>query len=63
MSEKNDLSGVHHQTTSILVESDWINQIFDEHGGLVQKVACELPGMNMYMSCHCPEGTVAHLFH
>ncbi|CAD7974972.1 unnamed protein product [Amoebophrya sp. A25] len=53
---------VHHDVLNVVVESDWINRIFDEHGGLLQQIGCDYPQRNMYLSCHVLEGVFNHLF-
>ncbi|CAD7925903.1 unnamed protein product [Amoebophrya sp. A120] len=53
---------VHHETLNILVEDDWINNVFDEHGGLLQQIGCDYPNRSMYLSCHLLESVINHLY-
>eukprot|EP00392_Amoebophrya_sp_AT5.2_P009437 g9465.t1 len=53
---------VHHDTLNVIVESDWINYIFDEHGGLLQQIGCDYPSRSMYLSCHLLESVINHLY-
>jgi len=52
---------LHHEQSTVVVEGDWINNAFDDHGGLVQKVGCEHPDMSFLGGCHMIEGTACHL--
>eukprot|EP00397_Hematodinium_sp_SG-2012_P002639 GEMP01002647.1.p1 GENE.GEMP01002647.1~~GEMP01002647.1.p1 ORF type:complete len:1022 (+),score=168.47 GEMP01002647.1:228-3293(+) len=51
---------LHHEQTTVVVEGDWINNAFDEHGGMVQKIGCEHPEMALMGGCHMLEGTICH---
>jgi hypothetical protein len=53
---------VHHQSVNLVVEDDWVNNIFDDHGGMVQRIYCDLPSKSMYLSCHTMESTLQHLW-
>lgn len=52
---------LHHQSVSLLVENDWVNGIFDNHGGLVQMMSCERSEESLQLACHMLEGTICHL--
>jgi len=52
---------MHHESVTIVVEHDWVNHIFDAHGGLVQMLECERKEQSLLVSCHMLEGTICHL--
>jgi len=52
---------MHHESLTMVVENDWVNHIFDEHGGLVQMMECELKQQAIVAACHMLEGTICHL--
>jgi lipase ATG15 len=58
-----DLSNwMHHQSLTLLVENDWVNGIFDDHGGLVQMMTCDRSQESLELACHMLEGTICHIF-
>ena len=56
------LQHLHHQSLTVTVDADFINYIFDHHGGLLQQINCDLPARSMYLACHTLEGTINHWF-
>lgn len=63
MDPVDDLSSwMHHQSLSLVVENDWVNGIFDDHGGLVQMMTCDRSEESLQLACHMLEGTICHLF-
>lgn len=63
MEHVDDLSSwMHHQSLSLVVENDWVNGIFDDHGGLVQMMTCDKSEESLQLACHMLEGTICHLF-
>jgi len=59
----NDIaSWMHHQSLTLVVENDWVNGIFDDHGGLVQMMTCDRSQESLELACHMLEGTICHLF-
>eukprot|EP00929_Paragymnodinium_shiwhaense_P091773 TRINITY_DN51676_c0_g1_i1.p1 TRINITY_DN51676_c0_g1~~TRINITY_DN51676_c0_g1_i1.p1 ORF type:complete len:1130 (+),score=227.18 TRINITY_DN51676_c0_g1_i1:70-3459(+) len=55
-------SWIHHESLTMIVENDFVNGIFDGHGGLVQTMTCDRSKESVQMACHMLEGTVCHLF-
>merc|ERR1740121_956442 len=55
-------SWMHHESLTLVVENDWVNGIFDDHGGLVQMMTCERSQESLQLACHMLEGTICHLF-
>merc|ERR1711959_431511 len=53
---------MHHQSLTLVVENDWVNGIFDDHGGLVQMMTCDRSHESLELACHMLEGTICHLF-
>ncbi|CAK0838586.1 unnamed protein product [Prorocentrum cordatum] len=52
---------MHHQSLTLVVENDWVNGIFDDHGGLVQMMTCDRSEESLQLGCHMLEGTICHL--
>jgi len=61
--QKKDIpaSWVHHEQITIVVEGDFINNSFDDHGGMVQTLQCAEPDLSLQMACHMLEGTMCHI--
>lgn len=55
-------SWMHHQSLTLVVENDWVNGIFDDHGGLVQMMTCDRSQESLELACHMLEGTICHIF-
>jgi len=53
---------MHHQSLTLVVENDWVNGIFDDHGGLVQMMTCDRSQEDVLFACHMLEGTICHIF-
>jgi hypothetical protein len=53
---------MHHQSLTLVVEDDWVNGIFDDHGGLVQMMTCDRSQEALELACHMLEGTICHLY-
>jgi lipase ATG15 len=53
---------MHHKSLTLVVENDWVNGIFDDHGGLVQMMTCDRSHESLELACHMLEGTICHLF-
>ncbi|CAE8659732.1 unnamed protein product [Polarella glacialis] len=51
---------LHQKSLSLVFEGDWI-QNFDNHGGLVQTMACDQSAQSLIGGCHVLEGAVCHL--
>ncbi|CAK0902614.1 unnamed protein product [Prorocentrum cordatum] len=51
---------VHQRSVTLKFEGDWI-QHFDDHGGLVQTMACDRSHQGVQLACHMVEGAVCHL--
>jgi len=61
--ENSDLSSwMHHQSLTLRVENDWVNGIFDDHGGLVQMMMCDRSHQSLQLACHMLEGTICHIY-
>jgi hypothetical protein len=57
---RQQVEAAHHQTISVLAENDWVSQVFDTHGGLVQRITCSTDHMAI-VGCHMIENTVCNL--
>jgi len=53
---------MHHQSLTLVVENDWVNGIFDDHGGMVQMMTCDRSQESLELACHMLEGTICHLY-
>ena len=52
---------MHHESVTLVVEHDWVNNMFDDHGGLVQMIECDRKEQAVMTACHMLEGTICHL--
>jgi len=63
LADSSDISSwMHHESLTLIVENDWVNRIFDDHGGLVQMMTCDRSQESLELACHMLEGTICHIF-
>jgi hypothetical protein len=52
---------INHQSLALVVDSDWVNAIFDDHAGMTQRISCLREDLNLQLACHVMEGAICEL--